>query len=391
MRPDTVFTSEERQSIEAEFPRLGSRAYLNYASVGPLPQRARVVIDDINDSLQRLDRNFDAETDLAIIRSRAAAASLIGGNPQDVGLMPNTSSGINWALGLFDLHPNDEILITDPEFPAVRYAASYREKRGIGLVRIPLESGQGLHPEALEEALTAHPRVRVVALSWICFHNGFRHNLKDLATICHAHDAFFIVDGIQGVGTRALDVTAAGVDVFCAAIHKWLLTPVGLGFTWCSPEVADRFSSPVGGWQSVDWHAQYGDLFGPLKSFPRGPRAAEMGTANYAGVRAMAETTEWIESIGPDRIHDYTQGLLDWFTDQIDPDRFELLSDRSKEHRSSIVCLRPKSNDTEALKRHLDNAGVVVSMREGAIRISPHFPTASSIFEHLVQSLNEFS
>lgn len=390
MRPDTVFTSSERQSIEAEFPKLGSRAYLNYASVGPLPLRARVVIDRINDSLQRLDRNFDAETERAITRSRAAAASLIGGNPQDVGLMPNTSAGINWALGTFDLQPEDEILITDPEFPAVRYAASFREQHGTGLVRVPLAPGQGLQPDMLQDALKAHPRVRVVALSWICFHNGFRHNLQELATVCHAHDAFFLVDGIQGVGTRVLDVTSAGVDVFCAAIHKWLLTPVGLGFTWCSPEIADQFSSPVGGWQSVDWHAQYGDLFGPLKSFPRGPRAAETGTANYAGVRAMAETTEWIASIGTDRIFEYTQGLLDWFTDQIDPDRFELLSNRSRNHRSSIVCLRPKSHDTEALKRHLDDAGVVVSLREGAIRISPHFPTSSSEFEQLVQSLNDF-
>lgn len=389
-RPEDVFTSSERQSIASEFPALDSRAYLNYASVGPLPIRARAVIDRINDALQSPGRNFDAETDRAIARARSAAASLIGGHPQDVGLMPNTSAGINWALGFFDLQPRDKVLITDPEFPAVRYAASYWEQRGAGLVRVPLVPGRGLEPEMLEEALNAHPQVRVVALSWICFHNGFRHNLKELATLCHAHNAFLIVDGIQGVGTRPLDVSAAGVDVLCTGIHKWLLTPVGLGFTWCSPEVAEQFSSPVGGWMSVDWHAEYGDLFGPLKTFPRGPRAAETGTANFAGVRAMAESTEWIVSIGTDRIHDYTQGLLKLLTDQIDPDRYELISKRSIENRSSILCLRPASGDVDALKQHLDRAGVVVSVREGAIRISPHFPTSSSEIEHLVESLNEF-
>ena len=391
MTPEEVFTSKERRSIEAEFPSMGSRTYLNYASVGPLPLRARAVIDHINDALQSLDRNFDAETDLAIARARAAAASLIGGNPQDVGLMPNTSAGLNWALDFFDLQPKDEVLITDPEFPAVRYVASYREQMGTGIVRVSLKAGEGLEPEALQDALETHPRVRVVTLSWICFHNGFRHNLQELADICHAHNAFLIVDGIQGVGTRPLDVTAAGVDVFCAAVHKWLLAPVGLGFTWCNPQLSEMFSSPVAGWMSVDWHAQYGDLFGPVKPFPRGPRAAETGTANFAGVRAMAETTEWIASIGTGRIHDYTQGLLDRLTGQIDPDRYEVISNRSIVNRSSIVCLRPKSNRAEELRRHLRKDGLVTSVREGAVRISPHFPTACSEIEHLVQSLHEFS
>jgi selenocysteine lyase/cysteine desulfurase len=385
-----VFSDAERTSIRSEFPHLQGRAYLNYASVGPLPKRARQQIDDINDTFERLDKNFDFDTDLAASRARLACAELIGGHVEGVGLLPNTSSGINWALGFFRPAPGEAVLISDQEFPALRYAVLHLSHFGVRMIAVPVGRDGGLTPEALEVELARHPEVKVVACSWVSFHSGYRTDLAGLARVAHRHGAYLLVDGIQGIGTRPLAAEAHQVDVVCSAVHKWLCCPVGMGFVWCRRELLETHVSPWGGWMSVDWNAEYLDLLGPAREMNDGPRAAEVGTINFAGVRAMAETTAWLAQLGVDRIETYTDNLLDLLHGSLDLDRYEWISNRDPAHRSSIVCLRPRHGDPHGLRRFLASRGVVTGVREGALRISPHFPTERSEIEHLVQSLHEF-
>jgi selenocysteine lyase/cysteine desulfurase len=282
------------------------------------------------------------------------------------------------------------VLISQEEFPALRYAVLHLKHSGVDTVAVPVPPHRGLTADALEAHLAAHPEVRLVATSWVSFHNGYRCDLKSLADVTHRHDAHLIVDGIQGVGTRPLDVVACGVDVLCAAVHKWLCCPVGLAFAWCEPGLIHTHVSPWAGWMSVDWQAQYQDLLGPTRDLTRGPRAAEAGTVNFQGVRAMAEATSWHVELGVDRIERYTSELLDLLYRGLDLDRYEWLSDREASHRSAIVSLRPRRGSPEALRRFLSHRGIVTGVREGALRISPHFPTERSDIEHLVQSLHEF-
>jgi len=386
-----AFSPAELDAIQAEFPALRGRHYLNHASVGPLPVRARKVIDDFNDVVQRMDRNFDPHTDTAMTRSRAALARLIGADAKDIGLVASTSAGINWALGAFALKAGDAILITDHEFPALVYPSVNQKRLGVELVIEPVAANSGLHPDQLEAAFRAHPNIKVVAVSWVSFHNGFRHDLEAFSEIAHRHGAYLLADIIQGLGTRPLDAPALGIDIATASVHKWMLCPVGQAFVWARPESLDRLDTPWAGWMSIDWQSDYCDLFGTDRTLASGARRAEVGTANFAGVRALAEVAEWIADLGTGRIATYTQTLLDELAAGIDPERYEVVSDRSPEHRSSIFCLRPRRRDVTEFHRHLLRSGVVCALREGAVRISPHFRTDRSEIEHLVQSLREFN
>lgn len=385
-----VFSDAERRAIRSEFPHLQSRAYLNYASVGPLPRRVRVKIDAINDTFERLDRNFDPETDDAARCARAACAQLIGGDSSGVGLFPNTSFGLIWGLGWLRPRPGQAVLLSDQEFPALRYATLHLGHFGVQTVTVSTPPHRGLTAACLDIELSRHPEVKVVATSWVSFDGGYRCDLASLAEVTHRHGAHLLVDGIQGIGSRPLAVADSGVDVICGAVHKWLCCPVGMAFAWCRPELLQTHVSPWAGWMAVEWNAQYQDLLGAAREMSRGPRAAEAGTVNFAGVRAMAEATSWLVDLGTDRIARYTDELLDLLHTQLDLDRYEWLSDLDSAHRSSIVCLRPRQGDAEALRRFLSARGLVTGVREGALRVSPHFPTERSEIEHLVQSLHEF-
>jgi selenocysteine lyase/cysteine desulfurase len=253
----------------------------------------------------------------------------------------------------------------------------------------PVDPTRGLYADQLESILREHPQVKIVATSWVYFHNGFKHDLRSLADVAHRHGASFIVDGAQGVGTRPLDVMEQGVDVLASAVHKWLCCPVGLGFVWSRPEHIERYASPWAGWMSVEWHGKYGDLFGDERPMTRGPRAAEAGTPNFAGVRGLAEAASWIDDLDTGRIGLYTESLQDQLLKTLDLDRFEVVSDDNPNHRSSIICISPKRTDADSVRSHLASRGVITAVREGAIRVSPHFPTESADIEQLVQSLHE--
>ncbi len=383
------FTPAEREQIRSEFPLL-SRVYLNYASVGPLPVRARRKLDSINDTFQRLDKNFDPETDSAAARCRAACARLVGGDMEGVGLFPNTSAGLNWALSHLNLRSGDAVLVSDQEFPAIRYACWHLRHVGVSTITVAVPPFGGLTPDELETHLSRHPEVKVVATSWVSFRSGYRCDLEALANVSHRHGAHLIVDAMQGVGTRPLEALAWNVDIVCAGVQKWLCCPVGMGFAWCTNSLREARPSPWGGWMSVDWNAEYSDLLGPPRPMNRGPRTAEVGTANFQGVRAMAECTEWIADLGLDRIERHGALLLDVLAQGLDEDRFEWLSDRDSARRSSIVCLRPRQGDAGEMRRFLASRGLVTGVREGALRVSPHFPTERSEIEQLVHSLHEF-
>jgi selenocysteine lyase/cysteine desulfurase len=388
--PITEFSAAELGAIKAEFPFIADRVYLNFASVGPLPVRARRVVDRINDTLQRLDTNFDPETFAAVERCRTALASLVGGSPAGIGLLPNTSFGLNWAFAAFGLGSGDAVLITDHEFPALAYAALNLKDAGVSVVTVPVPGNAGLSPEQLEDELSRHPEVRVAAVSWVSFHNGYRHDLAGLAQVAHKHGAYLLVDAIQGLGTRPLNAEAQGVDVLASAVHKWMLCPVGQAFVWCRPDLMENLKSPWGGWLSVDWELDFARLFDTDKILPHGPRRAEVGTPSFAAVRALATVAEWIAELGCMRIMRHTQSLLERLETALDPDRFEIVSDRTPEHRSSIFCMRPRDGDAARLKAHLNRNRIICALREGAVRLSPHFPTQGSDIEQLVQSLHEF-
>src|SRR2546427_10949877 len=56
------------------------------------------------------------------------------------------------------------------------------------------------------------PRVRVLAVSFVQFSNGYRADLARLGAACRANGTFLVVDGIQGVGNSVLDVRETPVD-----------------------------------------------------------------------------------------------------------------------------------------------------------------------------------
>jgi hypothetical protein len=80
----------------AEFPWADGTVYLNHASIGPLPERTRLVLDEFN---RRRAAPFllpDREL-FACSPNRAGWRRLVGARPEEIGLTVNTGFGLGMA------------------------------------------------------------------------------------------------------------------------------------------------------------------------------------------------------------------------------------------------------------------------------------------------------
>jgi cysteine desulfurase / selenocysteine lyase len=367
-----------------EFPwtERGDAIFLNHASTGPLPERTVRVVDE-HTRLRAQPWRFTQELQFGTLaRSRELCARLIGARPADIALMVNTTYGLNLAARALPFAAGDVVLTSDREFPSNIYPWMALEgSRGVRLERLPC-ARRLLDEEALIAALD-RPRVRAVVLSWVSFETGFRADLQRIGAACRERGIFFIVDAIQGVGATPLDVASLHVDVLACGAQKWLLGPWGTGFVWVRPELVQTLEPSAVGWMSVQNSDDFGRLIDYDFTWRDDARRFEVITLPYQEFAGMNSSLELFFELGLDDAMAHIASLADrivvWAGAR---DDVTLVTPAARSRRAGIVSVAPR--DPPAASQRLTAARVVHSLREGAIRLSPHFyNTAEEVEEAL--------
>jgi cysteine desulfurase/selenocysteine lyase len=355
---------------DREFPHVSRAPWLNAASMGPLPERARAAVEAYNRRRSDIHSMRGADFEPVLARARRAAARLVGADDDEIALLPNTSHGLNLAALTLPLETGRRVLVSDREFPANVYPwLAMRDVRGARVDVIPTDP-QGSPDEArlLEEL--ARGDVGILAVSAVQFTSGWVADLEALGRACRAHGAFLVVDAIQAVGQMPVDVRAAEVDVLATGCHKWLCSPFGTGFTYVRRTLIERMEPRVVGWSSM---AASGDLERVLDYAPgwvAGARRFEVATQPWQDFAGMAEAAELLLDAGPARIQAHVRGLLDPLAAWLAERGIEVVSDPRPERRSAIFAFTMA--DAAGAHRALHRAGVGCVVREGAVRLSPH-------------------
>ena len=356
-----------------EFPwaEQGEAVYLNHASTGPLPQRtleALRAFDDLRAHPYRLPDDFLFET---LARGRELVARLIRVAPEEIALAVNTTYGLNLAAFALPLGPGDVVLTPDREFPANVYPwMQLAKRRGVVYRRIACCDGD-VDEQALRRELE-DPAVRALAVSWVGFATGYTVDLEALGRACRARGAFFIVDAIQGLGPLTLDARACHVDILACGAQKWLLSPWGSGFVYVRRELIERLEPNVVSWMAVQGSDDFTRLVDYDLTWRDDARRFELITLPYQDFAGMNASLELLHELGPQAVADHVAHLADiivlWAAAQRD---VELATPSTPRHRAGIVALRMPN--ASAVSEALKAAKVTHSLREGAIRLSPHF------------------
>lgn len=367
---DTARLSARLRDVrEREFPWTRDTIYLNNASIGPLPERTRRATEAL--ARQRATPFELADADLAAILqdARAAAARLIHADPSEIALTTNTSFGIKTAALGLPLEPGDIVVLPDREFPANVYPWLQLEARGVRVERIPSTEQGWTDEERLLERVT-DSAVRVVAVSFVQFHNGYRVDLARLGAAARANGTFLIVDAIQGLGQLPLDVGRTPVDVLACGGQKWLLSPWGSGFVYVRRDLLSVLEAPLAGWMAFEGTDDFTRLTDYDTTLRADARRYEMVTLPFQDFVGFTESVSLLLDVGLERVAAQLESLRAVVAEAAGDGTLELRSP-TDERGSAIMSVRV--SEPERAFARLREAGVTCAFREGAIRLSPHF------------------
>jgi len=277
------------QDLRALFPVTKGYSYLNSAAVGPLSAPARNAMRRlIRDQCDRGGARLEqwGET---IEACRAAAARLIGAQPDEVALVPNTSAGLATVAAGLHAAPGENIVIPEREFPSNVYP--WMALPGVEVRQVPKRDGRLL---ADEVARCVDSRTRAVSVSFVDWLTGHRPDLKAIGKVARHYGALFVVDAIQGAGALPLDVGADAIDALAFGAHKWICGPEGVAVLYVSRLARERIAPTRPSWMSVRRAGQFLDYdLAPAS----GARRYEDGTPNTCGIYGLLAALDLIADV----------------------------------------------------------------------------------------------
>ena len=263
-------------------------------------------------------------------------------------------------------------MISDYEFPTIGQIWHAQELRGAEVHVVA--------PEALEEAID--DRTGVVSVTAVCYRNGVRLPVEEIARVAHAHGALVLLDAYQAIGSYPLDVRELGVDALAAGVLKYLLGSAGLAFLWTRPGLAAELTPTQTGWfADEDIFAMDHTDYSPSPSARRFQSGTPPIPAIYGGVAGM----ELMLEIGVAETREHVNALNERLIAGVDELGGVVVTPREAERRGALVCVR--STDAPALVRALAADGVVTSERDGNLRVSAHAYNTEEDIDAVVTSL----
>ncbi len=358
-------------------------AYLNCAYMSPLPRAAReageAALARKAHPWEITTRDFFDEAETA----RGLFAELVGGDPEGVAIIPSVSYGISAAAANIALRPDQTIVLLEDQFPSNVYPwRDLAERTGATIVTVarPLDFDW-------TRALLEHidERTGVVAVPNCHWTDGTLVDLVRVGERAREVGAALVVDTAQSLGAYPLDVAAVRPDFLVAPTYKWLLGPYSLGFMYVAPH--RREGRPLEfNWITREESEDFAGLVSYRGGYQPGARRFDMGERSNFGLMPIAiaslrQILEW-------RVDKIAATLRD-LTARIERDARALGFDAtpSEQRVGHMIGLRSSTALPPDLAARLAAAGVYVSVRGTAIRVSPHLYNTYEDVERLFQVL----
>ncbi len=344
-----------------------NRCYANHAAISPWPLSTSAAVRQFAEECSSegpehyanwIKRENELRKNLALLLNAAS--------PADIALLKNTTDGIcTVAFGLA-MQAGDTIVIPRDEFPSNSMPWLAQASRGVDIRQVDIRQAENAE-DALLDAIDEH--TRILAVSAVQWTDGFRLDLVKLGRYCRQHGVLFFVDAIQQLGALQLDVTAAQIDFLAADAHKWLLGPEGIAVFYSTAKAREQLQLLQLGWHMLENHWNFACDMPPTTT----ARKFEAGSPNSLGQVAMHASLQCLMNHGMDNVQQgvlaNTASLMNGLKDM---KGVQLTSRSEPARRSGIVSFKPTQMSVKQLHDALQASGLRCSLRNGAVRLSPH-------------------
>jgi selenocysteine lyase/cysteine desulfurase len=348
--------------VRRDFPVVGEGLYLNSAYIAPVPlpvaDAARVFAERKASKPIPLDEMLKKTDEV-----RGQFARLVGAEPDEIGFLFATSEGENIVASALDLKPGDNVVVDELHYNTTFVLYRHLEEtRRIALRIVKHRDGRVTRDDF---ARAVDGRTRLVSVAWVSHQNGFRHDMRPLADLAHAHGAVLYTDAVQALGMFPANVRAAGIDCMTSGTYKWMLGGFGVAPFFVRRELLERIRVDRLGALHVEK-----ELGEHRYEIYRTARKFEYATLPFAEIYQLGAALAYLERVGVDRIERHTVGLARELREGLAALGFRLFT--PPDNSSSIVSVHLDRNEARA-REVLNGNGVQVSFREkgSQLRVSP--------------------
>ncbi|HYS04986.1 MAG TPA: aminotransferase class V-fold PLP-dependent enzyme [Candidatus Dormibacteraeota bacterium] len=377
---------EEATPWKRHFSDFGGKVYLDCAAQGPFPAET---VEAVRRALRLKEHPEEIPGSLYESlpgRAREAVARLLDCEPECIALASGASHGLNLAARSLPLERGDEVLLAQGEFPANVYPWLNRASDGIEVRRVGPAASRFVGEQNLIAAIGS--RTRIIAISHVAFSTGYRADLKALGEACRERGIFLVVDGAQSVGAVDFKVSELPVDILATSGDKWLLGPFGTGFTYINPAILGKLRVRDVNWMNVEGSSNLAEPAGGPLRFRDGARRFDIPeAASFLNLHGLIASLSFLARVGIEGVETHTRRLHDRLVHGLDATGLRVVSDLSPGRRSGILALEGSSHEeTRAIFRRLRERGIVVSVRDNLIRVSPHIYNTRADIESFLEA-----
>lgn len=349
-----------------EFPVASKFIYLDHAGVAPISRRVEKAVSGFAAESAENGAFLYPEWSQKVAGIRMRCAELIHAKDDEVAFVRSTSHGLSLVAEGIKWNKGENVLIYEKEFPSNIYPWEHLQRKGVEVRRIPSRNGCVLL-EDIEELMDQ--RTRLLSLSTVQFTNGFRIDLERTGAVCRKRKVLFCVDAIQSLGIIPMDVRKCGIDFLSADAHKWLLGPEGIGIFYCRRELAEQLEPALVGWKSVKKEFSFEQPDYELKT---NALRFEEGSMNLLGIFGLGAAIELLNEVGIENIHKRVLDLGEVIIHEAEKRGFVVKTPKERSSRGGSITVSGQF-DPEATRNKLRARGIMVNVRAGGLRISPHF------------------
>lgn len=372
----------------AAFNDFADLVYLNASHKGPLPCVTQEAIREASqiqsEPWQLTDKMwFDVPE-----RTRGLLAQIIGADTTEIAITTSTSYGMNILAQGIQWSPQDTILLIRGNFPSNVYPWMNVESHVARVKFVEWTAPGDLVPQEQLEAQII-PGVRVVAIDYPHWTNGYLMDLNTLKAKCDEVGAWLVLDCTQSIGVVPVDVTKTPVDAIVASGYKFMLAPYGTGFLYLPEARQDEVSVTMPTWMGMANARDFSMLNEYDFSLVKNAARFDVGEhTSFLNMMGMSASLELLLDWGIERIYKHVLQLLDQLVAGLDQSKYRVISDLTLERRSALLRFVP--NDTSQLESTLERLrenNVFVSFRDNGFRVTPHIYNNESDIDRLLEFL----
>ena len=363
-----------------KFEIFKNKTYINSCSQAALAHEVRAAYDSYLDGLVEFGSPW--ETWVGVQENvRALLGELFNAPSDEVAITTSASAAVNAIASCFDFDKGpSQILTTSLEFPTIGQIWHAQERRGANVVHLPEGPDHRVTAQQVADAITSD--TAIVSVTHVCYRNGAMNDIKAIVDAAHSKGVPVLVDAYQSVGAVPLDFAELGADFVVGGLLKYMLCSPGVGFALVNAATTSEYIPTTTGWFAArDIFSMDINTFDPAKD----ARRFEAGTPNVPSMYAAQAGLGLLLDVGVINAWEVSRQLHEELREGVQALGGTVVTPSESGAHGPMIAIA--ATDEHALVDAMAADGVIVSSRDGNLRVSPHFYNNSTDVKVVLSSL----